>query len=94
MAIDIATEQHVSLKDAPAVIPGRPHISTVFRWTQRARDPLETFKCGGRTFTTREAITRFIAKCSDPGAVETSPTKRRRRDIATAEAELAAAGIE
>jgi hypothetical protein len=63
MMIDFLIEQPLSLAEAVKMIPGRPSLSTVWRWTSRRKDPLETFVVGGgRRFTTREAIARFIAR--------------------------------
>jgi hypothetical protein len=65
MPIDTTHETAVPFHEAPKHIPGRPHISTLHRWRlngARGRR-LETFLCGGRRFTTLEAIQRFL--CPD-----------------------------
>ena len=98
MTIDLATETPVPFNEAR--FPGDPHISTRHRWRLRGVRgvKLETFLCGGRRFTTNEAIGRFIAHLngsSDPVAPApsraTSPGQRLR--IEAAKAELRAAGV-
>ncbi|MCH9034212.1 MAG: DUF1580 domain-containing protein [Planctomycetes bacterium] len=71
MAIDLKNETHVSIREAPKHIPGRPNISTVYRWMLRQQNALESFRVGGRTFTTIEAIARFIEGCNSSGALVT-----------------------
>ena len=92
--IDYVNETPVAIQDAPKIVPGRPHVSTLYRWAGRHRNPLETFRVGGKTFTTREAIERFIARCSGADPDRTPSTSRRREgEIAAAEHELDEAGI-
>ena len=59
---EITSESLISLKEACASLPGRPHISTIWRWIQRGIDGirLETVKVGGKRFTSAEALERFI----------------------------------
>lgn len=94
MAIDIGNERAIPLTKSPKHFPGEPHVSTVFRWALRADDRrLETFKCGGKRFTTIEAIERFIARCSANDGTQLRTSRARRRQIAQAERELTDAGI-
>ena len=93
MAIDIENEQHLFLGDAPKFIPGRPDKSTVYRWAMRPMNRLETFRVGGRLFTTREAIARFISNCNEPGAVAVSMTAHRVARQRAAGVTLDEAGI-
>lgn len=94
MPIDIDSEELIPLRKACEHIPGRPHISCVYRWMSRKSGPLETVLVGGRRWTSVEAIERFIAACnpsqrSTPAVV----SKRRKAQIAAAGAELDRAGI-
>ncbi len=62
MPIDPIQETAVAFHEAPELIPGRPHVSTLHRWRLRGvrGRRLETFLSGGRRFTTLEAIERFL----------------------------------
>lgn len=59
-------EGWLTLTEARALVPGRPNVSTLFRWCrdgvsiggQRVR--LEFVRAGRRFFITREAIGRFL----------------------------------
>ena len=85
----------MTIKEAPAYFPGRrPNIATVYRFLLREKSALESFRIGGRRFTSVEAIARFIDGCNDQGAVTSASTSRcREREIREAEAELDQAGI-
>ena len=96
--IDIASETLLTIREAPASIPGRPHISTAWRWILRGVGgrKLETVLVGGRRYTSKEAIERFIEQgtaAANGEPVHTRTAKQRARAIAQAERELAAAGI-
>jgi hypothetical protein len=65
--IDIETEQLLPLHDVPKLLPARPsgkklHISAVYRWAQRGIQGirLEVVRVGGTTYTSREALQRFV----------------------------------
>ena len=64
MILDLSQEHLVTLTEASRIIPGSPHFSTLWRWYQRGirGTRLETVIVGGRRFTSREAIKRFIAR--------------------------------
>jgi hypothetical protein len=59
---DLLDESLVSLSEATHYVPGRPHVSTVWRWTTRGLRgvKLETIHAGGKRFTSLEAIRRFL----------------------------------
>ena len=96
--IDLKTEAILSLKDSCDCFPGRGrlHISTVQRWRQVGVRGvrLETVRVGGKTFTTREAISRFISAQNQDAdrPLTISMTQRQRQSDAAREA-LRAAGI-
>ena len=76
--IDPNREELVSLSRAGRIVnPTKgAHYSTVIRWTQRGVSggiKLETVRVGGRVFTSREALARFIAKLNPTGAVAIPP---------------------
>ena len=88
--IDIANDDLLTLRQATAHVPGRPHISTVFRWM--ASDKLESVKVGGKRFTSRAAIHKFIENCTGR-KLSSHPTQKRKAQISEAERELARDGI-
>jgi len=55
-------EKLLSVSEAVKIIPGRPHLSTVWRWISNGVGGvrLETVQIGGRRYTSIEAIERFI----------------------------------
>ncbi len=100
--INIHDEELVTLSGAAKRLPhgraGKPvHVATLHRWAspgglQGVR--LETIKVGGIRYTSAEALERFIQLCSvDNARQEPQSTRQRKREIATAEAELERAGI-
>jgi hypothetical protein len=94
---DVHGESLVSIPDSCRIIPGRPHLATVYRWfTKGVRGgiKLETVLVGGRRFTSREAVQRFVDRLSgDRGdAVQARTPKQRQRAAEAANQELAKAG--
>jgi hypothetical protein len=97
---DILNEQPITLTVAAREIPGRPHASTCWRWRKIGCRgiKLETVTIGGRVFTSREAVRRFIAATTnrdkqDGIRPERAVSRRRQAAIQKAEKELAEAGI-
>jgi hypothetical protein len=84
-------ESHITLAEAARLLPGRPHSSTLARWALRGVKGvrLETVKVGGRRFTSREAIERFIEAGNDqatavarvPGKAGRTVSQHRRRGL-------------
>ncbi len=60
--IDIQQERLLSFPQAAAILPFRPHVSTLHRWRLRGIGGvrLETIRLGGRRFTSEQALTRFF----------------------------------
>jgi hypothetical protein len=75
--IDVQSEAVLSLSEASrAVCPGRPvHLSTLYRWIAPGvrGQRLEAVRVGGRTLTSKEALTRFLSRLNQPGAVPPPP---------------------
>jgi hypothetical protein len=92
MAIDIRSEDLLSLTEAVRRLPGRPHISTLHRWRMRGVGGfrLETVKIGGRRFTSAEAIERFARRVTDASspAIDDQAKARPSRSFYNAEREL------
>jgi Protein of unknown function (DUF1580) len=61
--IDQADEVLLPLRHAGALVPGRPGPATLRAWADRGVRGivLESRRIGGRRFTTREALERFLA---------------------------------
>ena len=100
MAIDLASEQIVTLREAAKFLPrqggGRKvHICTLYRWTSRGVRGvrLETLKLGGTVVTSIEALQRFAERCSQMGSTPAKRKPRRSRELERAEQELDDAGI-
>lgn len=94
--IDIHTEEIGPLKKAANKwVPTRPNVSTVWRWVTRGvrGEKLESVRVGGVVCTSRQAIERFLARLNGGAAVTSTQNQTREREIAAAEARLAAAGV-
>ena len=98
--IDVQSEQVIKLAAAPGEVPGRPNLSTIYRWHLRGVRGvrLETILIGGTRFTSREALQRFFDRTTAAAAGETisnntSTPKQRAKAIEQAERDCAAAGI-
>lgn len=87
MAIDINTEGLIpfnSPKDFWPVSPA-PHVSQVHRWRltgllsrKGVRVKFESVMVGGRRYTSKEAVARFIAALNDDSAPVAAPVNRER----------------
>lgn len=95
MSIDIASETIIPINRAHEHIPGRPHKSTVWRWTQRGvrGHRLETIVAGGRRYTSVQAVQRFCDVLTSESPAPAIPPARRDAHLAAAEAYLDASGI-
>jgi hypothetical protein len=70
MAIDVKSEQLVALRDVGASLPWEPAGSTLSRWHSRGVRGvrLDTVLVGGKRWSSREAIQRFIEAVTAAGA--------------------------
>ena len=62
--LDLLAEDTLSLPQAARELPGKPDPSTLWRWATRGvrGTKLECIRIGsGRIYTTRQAVTRFLA---------------------------------
>ncbi len=94
----LGTERHLTLSQAAAALPGRPHLSTLHRWRLRGVRGirLETCLIGGRRFTTDQWLRDFIEATSQTNTVDvltSQPSRTRQAAIRSAESELARDGI-
>ena len=91
--VDLEHEEIVTLSAAAKLLPTRPHVATLYRWASRGVNSvtLETIKVGAKIVTSREALHRFMRRCSGGSVV--APTPNRRRRIDRAKKELADMGV-
>ena len=75
------------------------HLSTLIRWRTRGVRgiKLEAVRIGGRWFTSREALARFITRltcaATDSSQVRSEPSANRKRMIGLANRQLDAMGV-
>ena len=97
MPIDL-TETLLTPSKAAHLAPGRPHVSTVWRWMMRGCRGvrLESIVCAGRRFTSVESIERFVTRTTAAANGEsplTVSSESRQRQVELAEKELTRDGI-
>jgi Protein of unknown function (DUF1580) len=89
-------EQLVTFAEASKLLPGRPSLNALWRWrTHGVRGvKLETILVGGKRYTSREALQRFIERTTAAADGKVLPSRttrqRKREDNATNEALLEA----
>lgn len=93
MTIDWENERIIPLRDVTKHVKSRVSgkrlsVATVWRWALRKNGPLETFKTPGGRFTSIEAVSRFLERCTRehngqdhgtvarPGPAQAGPTER------------------
>lgn len=91
--VDNKIEEYIPLLEASRIIPGRPHISTLYRWWTRGVNgvKLETVLIGGRRMCSRKSLAQFVAAvtaAADGRVPATSSSDSRIRAINRATAEL------
>lgn len=71
---DYQSEKIIPVVKVPDLLPSRPHISTVWRWINCGigGKKLETFRIGGKRYTSSEAIHRFVKALTLAGDDKTS----------------------
>lgn len=84
------TDELMTLRQAAELLPGRPHVSTIWRWAMRGLAGgrrLRTTLVGGQRFTSRGDLEDFIRELNGD-APRPDPTEAARK----ADEGLAAAG--
>lgn len=92
MPIDLSSETILTLTQAAKSLPGRPHVSSLWRWHSRGcrNIKLETIVIAGRRFTSAQALQRFADRCSAVADGDPIPTRTcRQREAALRAAERA-----
>ena len=72
-------ENLIRINEVPKHVPGRPDVSTVYRWLNQGK--LESLMIGGRRWTSTEAIQRFVNRSTN-GAATPSEVSERRKNCA------------
>lgn len=94
---DFDAEELLSLNEARRYFPGRPSLSTCWRWALRGVRgvKLATIVRGGRRFVSRTAIREFITATTAAAnaAAPAAAPESRAVAIRNADAELRDAGI-
>ncbi len=84
--IDFLMEVPIPIRSAPSEFPNRPGLSTVWRYTLKGirGKLLESAMIGGRRYTSREAIQRFLAAgdFTPPHAAMSTSQRRRQSEAA------------
>lgn len=96
--IDIHKETLVTLSEAAALLPDRPHVSTLHRWRMNGVHgvKLETVWIGRKCYTSHEKLSLFIQASSaaaDGAGITPALGDNQKRRLEKAKRELAAAGI-
>ena len=83
--IDMHYEDLIPVREVPAALPLQPggrriHLATVYRWMSRGVRGvrLEWIRIGGHTFTSREALVRFVEATSTIGGSADAEKANRR----------------
>lgn len=58
----MSAEKFITLKDARAILPGNPSVSTIYLWATRGcrGRVLPSIRCGNRRYLTPEGIASWI----------------------------------
>jgi hypothetical protein len=93
--IDVQSETLLTLTDAAKRLPNRPSVCTLWRWRTRGirGRRLESIAIGGMVYTSVEALARFAEQHGGNDSPSIRSPAKREKEIARAEAALAAAGI-
>lgn len=96
--IDVENEKLLTFAQATKILPGRPNITTVWRWRNRGCRgvKLETILSGGRRFTSVEAIRRFqecVTAAADGVPIHAETPRQRERAIDRAEKRAQELGV-
>ncbi|HUY35471.1 MAG TPA: DUF1580 domain-containing protein [Pirellulales bacterium] len=86
--MDLLNEETIDLAAVARSLPGKPHPATVWRWYRNGLrgQRLETIVVGGRRYTSREALARFVAATTaareaDPAAGDVAAIAAARDDV-------------
>lgn len=73
-------EKYISLSEAAALAPGRPHVASIWRWCRKGvtsrsgeRIKLIHIRAGSRLFTTEENLQTFFEQIAEADAGHFDP---------------------
>jgi hypothetical protein len=86
--IEALAVTYVLLSRAGCLLSTNPSPATLWRWAFRGVDgvKLQSFKIGGRRYTTAEALDRFVACLNGPRAANEPPVsslREQQKDLAS-----------
>ena len=68
----LSDERKLTISQAARIVPGRPHVSSVWRWCRKGvktrsgqRVRLEHCRYGSRIFTSKQALDRFAHRLAE-----------------------------
>ncbi|MCA9070741.1 MAG: DUF1580 domain-containing protein [Planctomycetaceae bacterium] len=98
MSIEVEKQDYLTITEASKRFPGRPHISSVWRWILNGSNgiKLETVKVNGRRFKTMERIEKFIEQTTakaDGKPIPKQTKKQKEREHEKTERELKEFGL-
>jgi hypothetical protein len=90
--IEALAATYVLLSKAGRLLSTNPSAATMWRWAIRGVDgvKLETFKIGGRRYTTPESVEKFLSRLNGPRAANTlqvASQPGQQKDLAARRAE-------
>jgi hypothetical protein len=79
--IDPLSESLVTFTEATKLLPGRPNLATLWRWrTAGVRGiKLESVLVGGKRYTSREALQRFVERTTAVADGQPIPSRTSRQ---------------
>jgi hypothetical protein len=86
--IEALAATFVLLSKAGRLLSTNPSPATMWRWALRGVDgvKLETFKIGGRRYTTPDSVEKFVSRLNSPRAAnepQASSLRERQKDLAS-----------
>ena len=86
--IEVLAATFVLLSKAGRLLSTNPSPATMWRWALRGVDgvKLETFKIGGRRYTTPDSVEKFVSRLNGPRSAnepQVSSPRKRQNDLAS-----------
>ena len=86
--IEALAATFVLLSKAGRLLPTNPSAATLWRWALRGVDgvKLETFKIGGRRYTSPDSVEKFVSRLNGPRSANEPPEsslRERQKDQAS-----------